>query len=848
MPGRTIGRYRLLTPLGRGGMATVWKAEDTLLRRVVALKLLSGTLADSPEARHRFVREARAVSTLDHPAVVPVYDAGESDGDLYIAFACVDGDTISQRAARVPFEDDQVIAIGLAAADALAHAHDHGIVHRDMTGRNVMIDHVGRVFVLDFGLAWMAGGTHETSSSATLGTCGYLAPEVAAGGAAEERSDIYGLGVVLYEALTGRLPFAAETPAAMVYAILQTPAPPPGTWRPGIRRDLENVVMRMLQKDPDRRFATAAEVADALRGLVREDGSRPLDRVATVEAAHVAPDRDAGGTRYLAVLPFVDVDAETQGDRQQVAFARGLAGMLRAALAHHDGLRVVSFTPGGTSPDQDDESLARSLGANLLLRGQVRRSGMAVRVSYSIAQPFRRLQVGGDTLDATMLDLFELEDLLVDSVLRALNLERSPRIARAPGARDGAAHERLIQALGYMQHHEDEAHLDAALAILERLALTEADSALVHATLGRAFLLKYRLTSARVWESRAASASERALSLDPSSPEVALTLGDLAVATGEYARALEPYGRALASRPTLHDAWIGMARAHEGLGQFDEAQRCCERAIEMSPDYWAAHNELGFLYFRQGRYEDSLAPWLRVVALAPGNYRGHQNLGSSYFSLSRYDEALKWSRRSVELHPNAAALSNIGTIHFYKGQFLEAAGMFKRALALRNADPLLWGNYGSACRWVPELRAAARGALEHAVALIRERLGRNPHKARDWARLACWDANLGLHDDARAALLHSLSLAPHDVSVLAQAVAIHEQAGDRPNALAYLRTALQHGYSIDLARRDPDLATLREAPEFHDVAREFENSRQPIPSPDRQMTRTEEDRRGAQAR
>ena len=818
--------------LGQGGMATVWRAEDTLMRRPVALKVLADNLVGSPEAEHRFLREARAAYSLDHPGAVAVYDVGKAAGHLYIAFACIDGETVSSHAARTPYEDDAARALGIAVADVLDHAHSKGIVHRDITGRNIMVDREGRAFVLDFGLAWMAGSVRLTSTNATLGTYAYMAPEVAAGFTADERSDLYGLGVVLYEALTGTLPFHGESPGAILYALIHTLPEPPTRRRPSVGPALEHVVLRLLEKQPALRFQTASDLAAALRDLSPSAAVAPVDPGAVSAVGSPATATGQGpGERdlrlpdaiYLAVLPFAYHGGPGEDpDGTRGVFAKGLAGALSAALGQHPGIHIVPVPARlPDNPEGDLEGLARALGANLILRGTVRRSGIQLRVSYGLVHPYRRLQVAGNTLDGSVVELFDLEDRLVTSVVRALGLETTSDVMLLrPGIRDPAAHEHFVQALGYLQRYEDEAHVDAALGLLERLAASEPDSAPIQATIGRACLFKYRLTAERRWEARAAAACQSAIELDAASPEVLLTLGDLGVSTGQYRDAIQKYRRALELRGGLHEALIGAARAYEGLGQFADAERCCRDAIALGPEYWAGHNELGLLLFRQGRFEASLEPWRRVVALAPDNYRGHQNLGTAYFNLGRFEEALDWSQRSLDIRPSAPAHSNVGTILFYLGRYDEAARAYKKAIALRPSDPFLWGNFGSACVWVPELRQEAEEALHQAITLIRDRLGRNPNQARDWIELACWQANLGCSAEAKEALARGLATGGDDATTMARAGIICEQGGDRAGAMRYLREAVRKGYEMTLLAREPYLAALRAGPEFVELSKE----------------------------
>ncbi len=268
MIGRAFGRYRVVGRLGDGGFATVWKAEDTLLSRPVALKVLAESATASPPARRRFLHEARAAAALSHPGIAAVHDSGEQDGRLYIVFDYVDGETLADRLRSGPLPPTEAARIGIAAAEALGHAHSRGVIHRDVSSANLALSGDGRVVVLDFGLALAGNLSRITRSGTTLGTIDYVAPEVARGDDAGPASDVFGLGVVLYEALTGRLPFSRDRVEGTLHAIVHEEPGPPRALRPEIPVALEAAVMRALAKSPAHRYSTGDAFAAALRAAV----------------------------------------------------------------------------------------------------------------------------------------------------------------------------------------------------------------------------------------------------------------------------------------------------------------------------------------------------------------------------------------------------------------------------------------------------------------------------------------------------------------------------------------------------------------------------------------------------
>ena len=845
MIGRSIGRFRILAPLGIGGMASVWRARDELLGRELALKILADSLAQSDDSRRRFRHEAHIAAGLDHPGIAAVYDSGDTDGHTWIAMALIEGETLAERIARSLVPVRQVVSTALAVADALGFAHERRVVHRDVTSRNVMLGSDGRIFVLDFGLALAQGASRISSSGTTVGTAPYMAPELLLGATANARSDLYGLGVVMYEALTGALPFPGDRPATAIFARLNQPVRPARELRPEMSEALDAIVLRCLAREPADRFADAGELAAALRevetemrGVVSsasavaaappaaEPAGAPQVRDGTSAARpreSVIADRLASrtGTVYLAIPPFELIDAGGQSIEETLRASRGLAIAAAAGLSRLQRLHVVpaDAPPPGTSTEAL-RAYARAIGANLVLLGAVRRSGSRLRVTCSLCDPEAGLQLAGDALEGSVFDVFELEDRMLASLRRALASQAGEaRESSRSRPSDPAASEHFQQALRYMERHDHEASVDGAIAILERLIESEGDVARYHSTLARACLFKYDLTKQRTWEARAAAAGARAAELAPDAAETLLALGDLHRLAGRFADANREYGLALAQRPEYYEARLGRARALEALGRTDDAEAECSAAIAARPEDWRGHILLGRIRWTRGKLEEALGPWLQVKRLVPDNILAARNLGSALFHLDRFDEALAELQRGLDLRPDAAAFSNLGTALYFLERYEEAVTAFERGVSLLPTDPVKWGNLGNALRFTPGRESEAKPALERAVGLMRERLQRNPGDAEGLARLAGWLVNLGLCDPAREAITAALKRSPEDVHCLVHAGHVFCQLGDRAEALRCLRRAIELGFGPQALARSPDLSDLRSDPEFRSMIR-----------------------------
>ncbi|MBI1796339.1 MAG: tetratricopeptide repeat protein [Candidatus Eisenbacteria bacterium] len=798
-PGDLVGRFRVVEPLDGGGQAVVWRAEDTIIRRPAVLKLLAERLLGSAEARRRLLREIEATRLLDHPGIPTTFGSGEWQGQVYVAQQLVDGETASALAARARLPVAEAVRIAVAAAEALGHAHSRGVVHRDVSGGNIMIDRDGRVFVIDFGFALIEGRSRFTAADRVLMTPAFVSPEVAAGDEADPRSDLYGLGVVFYELLTGALPFRSRHAEALIYAAANEAPARPSERRADLPEWIDRAVLKALAKRPADRYQEADAFIADLRAAGGGDAARPASPLELFTP----------GRRTVAVAPFRDLSGEGGGSD---ALARGLTEAVTASLAAVPEIAVVAPEPDA-EPGETWARRAETLGARFVVEGTLRRIGPHVRITYGVTDLATRVTIGGDTLDGMAAELFALEDRLTEKLLAVLDA-RPAGAPRRRATRDPASHERYLQALGYLQRFDDEASVDGAIRLLETLTADEGDSALAAAALARAYLDKYGLVVQAVWEMKAADACARALALDPDAPEVLVTLGDVHNSVGRHEEAIATFGRAIAVRHDLPDAWLGLALAHERLGRFDGAEAAARQAIALRPSAWAGYDRLGVVCFRQARYALAVEPWRAVTQLSPENARGHAHLGAAYFSLDRLEDALEAYRRSIAIRPNAIAWAGVGTVEYYLGHHAESAQAFERAVALKPLDSRMWGHLGSACQQTQGGAPRAREAFERAVALGLERVRINPNFAEEWVWLGCWFAEIGDPVRAREAVSRALSLGGQDVSILAQAGIAYETLGERRTALRWIGEAMRRGLGRERLLRDPSLAELRKDDRF----------------------------------
>jgi serine/threonine protein kinase/cytochrome c-type biogenesis protein CcmH/NrfG len=746
-PGSRLGPYEIVAPLGAGGMGEVYRARDTRLGRDVAIKVLPGDVASHPDRLARLEREARAVAALSHPNIVVLHSIEDAGGVRFLTMELVDGRSLDQLVTPGGLPLARLLDLAIPLADALVAAHERGVVHRDLKPANVMVTRDGRVKVLDFGLARFpaaGGGLAETQAATVatpvsaagqvVGTVPYMAPEQIRGEAVDARSDLFSLGILLYELATGRRPFAGSTTADVSSAILRDPPPPVSGVRADLPPDVGRIIGRCLEKDPERRVQTAKDVRNELE-LLRGSAVSSTSGFAAAPAAPPAHDAPS-----IAVLPFVN----RSRDQEDEYFADGLADELLNVLAKIRGLRVAartsSFQFKGTA--EDLAAIGRKLNVATLLEGSLRKSGNRVRISVQLVKVADGFQLWSETYDRTLDDIFAVQDDIAQAVVKELRAtllgetqdskasgEVRAEVAAAAKGRGANAEAHRLYLLGrYLVNRLSGDDIHHGIEYLRRAVATEPGHALAWAYLAFSEVVAANVGTVLVEEAipRARTAAERALALEPDLAEAHLALGsirhwhdfDWAGAGTSYRRALElapgnpdvqraagihacacdrtEEGLELCRRSADQDplAVIGyniLGRYLRYAGHMEEAESALRRAIELSPEATTTRLLLALVLEDTGRRDEALAEterepadWARLYGLAILHHRAGRAAES--------DRAL----RELTATRSADAAYQIGVAHAVRGEADQAFAWLERALAqhdsgLANAhlDPLL---------------------------------------------------------------------------------------------------------------------------------------------------------------
>jgi tetratricopeptide (TPR) repeat protein len=845
---RLVGPYRVLDSLGVGGMGEVFLAEDTRLGRRVALKRPSPAWLSIPDARARLHREASAAAALTHPHIAAIYDVLDVGSEPYIVMEYVAGESLARVLGRGPLPVEQAVRVGLQLADALAAAHGRGIVHRDLKPGNVCMTPDGQAKILDFGLATPraparggAGAVRLTVPGQFMGSPGYASPEQLAGAEAAPSDDIYALGVVMFELLTGRRPFS-DTRALDVMVSTMTRTPPAvHEVNAAVPPELSALVARALARDPRDRIPSAGAFHAELRRIADVLSSGPTGAHAVVQpprrtsrralvagialgvmagvgvAVWVAnvPDSDAAGVPVVAVLPFDVHGTAAEEDR---AIASGIRDVLIASLGQQPGINVLSraATAEPRGNRQNLDRWARDLGATLLVDGSLQRSGDELLVALELRRG--SYLVWGDTYSAPVADLFALQDRMASGLAGSAPLRAAVGTTGTipAGTQDIEALGLYGQAGDLLERPDIPGNVQRAVQLLQAALARDRRFSLASARLGEAYWALYDVTREPEWTDRATAAIADALRLDPDQPLVRLSAARIYHGTGRLDEALEEIDRVIAALPNNDDAHRLRGQVLQRADRLEEAAAEYRTAIELRPTYWRNHNMLGGLFYATARYAEALDAFLRVTELQPDNARGFHNVATVYVHLDDHDKALAYYEKALAVTPMAESYSGAGTIYYYQGRYSAAAEAFERAIRSSPNNGLLHGNLGDAYRRLNR-GAEARDAYEEAVRLDHLQLGVNPNDATVLARIAVYEAKLGLKDDAERHAARAVELGGNDVEVRYRAAVARALTGDTEQALTDLARALELGYSAAIAASDQDLVSIRGTSRFKEL-------------------------------
>ncbi len=712
--GARLGPYEILAPLGEGGMGEVYRARDARLDREVAVKVLPERLAEDSAALSRFEREAKALAALSHPNVLTILDFGQQDGIAYAVTELLDGETLRSRLLRSQMPWREAAELGFELADGLAAAHSRGIVHRDLKPENVFVTTSGRPKILDFGLARREGlvapadhgrqrtETQVTEPGAVMGTVGYMSPEQVSGLSADARSDIFSLGCVLYEMVTGARPFAGRTGAETLAAILRDEPADPSQSATPIPAELAGVIRHCLEKRPDKRFQAARDLAFALKAIpagapataraLAAPNRRKLAAIGGVAlillvaaflvVTRVLPGR-GDGVHGVAVLPFQNLS----GDPAEEYFVDGMTEELIGKLAKVENLRVISRTSvmQYKVAKKSVSEIAKELNVDSIVEGSVLRSGQRVRITVQLVRAATGEALWSESYEKDPTDVLtvqaEAARAIVDEIKVRLTPEEGQRLARVRPV-DPEAYDAYLKGRFYWSKFNGEDYLTSIeffqKAIDKDPTYAPAFAGLAHPYRALAF---EGLIPPAEGLAKAEDAARRAQALDDTLAEVHFVIGMNLMARWDYPGSLIELRKALDSSPqdALMQRFYAQALSREG--RWDEAIAEGKRAQQLDPLSVETNRALGSILYYAGRYDEAIDQYTRTIELDPKDARLHDFLADVHARKGMYPEAIAAERRYLSLSGDEEASEELQRDFARSGYRPAMEALYRKTLA-----------------------------------------------------------------------------------------------------------------------------------------------------------------------
>ncbi len=669
MIGETISHYKILEKLGEGGMGIVYKAEDARLKRQVALKFLFRKAHAGDEEKERFRVEAQAAASLNHPNITTIYSIDEADDKTFIVMEYVDGQELKRKIEKGPMDLKEVLQVAVQVAEGLQAAHDKGIVHRDIKSSNIIVTSNGQAKIMDFGVAKLSGARQITTAGTTIGTSAYMSPEQLQAAQVDHRTDLWSFGVLLYEMLTGKLPFRGDYDAAIIYKVLNETPESIQAVRTDVPDHVSSLVSRLLQKDPAVRVASAGEVA----GLLRAGPARR------------APRKDK---KSVAVLYFENMSSE----KENVYFCAGMTEDLITDLSKIKGLRVIprSDVQPFRNREVNSRQVGESLGVDYIVEGSVRKAGSKIRITAQLIDVATGFQAWAERYDRLIEDVFDVQVEVSENIAQALKVSltdsEKESLARRP-TDDVRAYDFYLRGSELLSGR-GQADRQAAIRMFERALAIDPRFSLAYAGLAEAYYWNYLFLSGdRVWLDKMMDANEKALSLDPDLVEAQLGVGIVLTYQKRLPEAIRCFESIVEKKADFYPAYFWMSIVSNTRGDVDAAIRHGTTAAALKPYSEEPWHHLDVAYRRKGDLESARMAADKVIELAerklalnPDEVITITRLAVTYAGRGNKERALELVSRAQEIgSDDGMVLYNCASVYSCLGMYDEAIALFEMA-------------------------------------------------------------------------------------------------------------------------------------------------------------------------
>ena len=703
MLGKIISHYKILEKLGEGGMGVVYKAQDTKLDRIVALKFLPHHLTSDSVEKERFVHEAKAASALNHTNITTIHEIDEFGGQMFIVMEYCEGKTLKQIIGKETLPVRKVLDIGIQICEGLVVAHEKGIVHRDIKSDNIMVTPRGQVKIMDFGLAKLKGATRLTQTRSTLGTAAYMSPEQAQGEEVDQRSDIFSFGVVLYEFLTARLPFEGEHQAAIIYSIINEEPQPVARFNNQVSAKLEDMVFKALAKDKEERYQ---HIDELLADLRRERKSleyvktavttQPAEPPKVVKKKTVPLLVGVLGILILIIVYFAFLRQKEQATvtgkpsiavlylqnlseiKEDEYFAAGMTEDIITQLSKIGGLRVLSRSDveefkGKTVKLRE---VADKLKVNYVMEGSVRKYGDKIRIACQLIKASDGFHVWADSYDRQMEDLFAIQADVAKEVAKALRVALAPpelaMIENKPTL-NARAYNYYLQGREYYFSGgaETKEGLELSTKMFEKALQADSNFALAYAGLSDCYssYVQGGFDPKKSWLEKAEEAGLKALAIDPNLAEAHRALSRLYWTEGRTGKAIQEAEEAVKANPNYGEAWRLLGEWYTYIGQYPKAESALMRTLEVKPTELELFYHFIDLYSLWGDRKKAEEYFNKALEVQLPNVYTYCGMSGWYLLWGELEEAKRMAYKALNTNPHSSwARGNLVQIYMLSGE------------------------------------------------------------------------------------------------------------------------------------------------------------------------------------
>jgi eukaryotic-like serine/threonine-protein kinase len=855
-------RYRIESLLGQGGMGRVYKALDKDLDRLVAIKVVRQGVMAEGDALKRFKQELLLASKISHKNILRIHDMGEVGSVKFISMAYVEGQDLHQILTdnpKMPLE--RVLKFARQLAEALAAAHAEVVVHRDLKPQNILVNKDDQIFVSDFGLAksFNEGAVGMTRTGAFMGTPRYMSPEQVEGKPADQRSDIYAYGLILYEMVTGDVPFTGESTLKVMYQRIQEKPKSPKIANPSLPNWVVRIIMRCLEKEPSARYQSAYEILADLQGAARSpSGSRTLQIQLPEFTEHRWVPYAAGalalitlffaipwtrhlvlgggekGTsivsgvpplekgKFVAILPF-----RVLSDQQSLGYvAEGLNEALSAKLFQLKDLRLADDNAVARVSDKDPlPKVARSLGVNLIVTGLIQGDADKMSVIVNLEDVPDGKRMWTQQFSGVPKDLLAIEDQISVQLVSALDIrpsnEELARAAERPTGNEDA-YDLYLRGRQAYRSRDSIKGAQTAIDFYQQAIQKDQRFALAYTGLADASLYMYSEKKDSIWAEKALAAAQRAEQLKDDLPEVHFSLGSTYQATGKTSQAIAEMKRGLQLAPNADQGYLRLGNIYLDTGQDADAIAAYKKALDVNPYYWVIHRDIGRTYYSIGENEKALAEFQEVTQLQPDNAEGWTNFATADLRLGKLQESIQAYQKSIQIAPTYLAYMNLGYVYTVSRQYPQAIEVLEKSVGLAPDQEDARGSLADAYRYSGQ-KEKADANYDKAIALAFHDLQVNPQSADTMGDLALYYAKKGDTKHAAEFIQRARAINKGDVALLYNQAIVENLAGKPSDAISTLQEALGKGYSVNDTENDPELQNLKNRPDFQALIKKYLN-------------------------